>query len=67
MADEIFNLPRTRRPSGAFALCGVASMTVLANHPRGGTGSFAVLIKDEAAHQAIAGVVHGRFCWLVSY
>ena len=46
----------------AFTVCALASLTLLANHPSGSPGSFAELIKDEAAHQVIDGVVHGGFC-----
>ena len=46
----------------AFTGCALASLTLLANHPSGSPGSFADLIKDEAAHQVMDGVVHGGFC-----
>jgi len=47
--------------AAAFLVCALASLTLLANHPGGSPGSFADLIKDEAAHQVIDGVVHGGF------
>ena len=61
MPDEISTYSERGGLAAAFALCALVSMTLLSNHPRGGTGSLAVLIKDEAAHQAIDGVVHGGF------
>ena len=61
MADEISSNRERCSLAAAFALCAVASLTLLANHPRGGTGGLAILIKDEAAHQSIDGVVHGGF------
>ena len=59
MTDDI---SKQRRGLGAaFLVCALASLTLLANHPGGNPGSFADLIKDEAAHQVIDGVVHGGF------
>ena len=59
MTDDI---SRQRRGlAAAFTVCALASLTLLANHPGGTPGSFADLIKDEAAHQVIDGVVHGGF------
>jgi hypothetical protein len=59
MTDDISS--QRRGLAAAFTLCAVASLTLLANHPGGNPGSFADLIKDEAAHQVIDGVVHGGF------
>jgi hypothetical protein len=61
MTDD-FPTDRQRRGLAvAFTGCAVASLTLLANHPSGNPSSFADLIKDEAAHQIIDGVVHGGF------
>ena len=61
MTDEI-PIDRQRRGlAAAFTFCALASLTLLANHPGGNPRSFADLIKDEAAHQVIDGVVHGGF------
>ena len=59
MTDDISS--QRRGLAAAFTLCALASLTLLANHPGGNPGSFADLIKDEAAHQVIDGVVHGGF------
>jgi hypothetical protein len=61
LADEISTYRERGGLAAAFALCALVSLTMLANHPKGAAGSLAVLIKDEAAHQAIDGVVHGGF------
>lgn len=54
--------PTDPRPLGAaFAACGLASLVLLANHPRGGAHDFAGVLQEEAAHQLIDGVVHGGF------
>jgi hypothetical protein len=47
--------------AAAFSLCALASLTLLASHPSGSPGRFADLVRDEAAHQVIDGVVHGGF------
>jgi hypothetical protein len=60
MADDIANRER-RGLAAAFALCALASLTLLANHPSGSTGGLAAFVKEEAAHQLIDGVVHGGF------
>jgi hypothetical protein len=59
MTDDISS--QRRGLAAAFTVCALASLTLLANHPGGNPGSFADLIKDEAAHQVIDGVVHGGF------
>jgi hypothetical protein len=59
MTNDIFQ--ERRGLAAAFTVCALASLTLLANHPGGNPGSFADLIKDEAAHQVIDGVVHGGF------
>jgi hypothetical protein len=59
MTDDI---SRQRRGlAAAFLVCALASLTLLVKHPGGNPGSFADLIKNEAAHQVIDGVVHGGF------
>lgn len=62
MADDISSYRERRGLAAAFTLCALASLTLLANHPSGSPGSFALLLKDEAAHRVIDGVVHGGFC-----
>ena len=59
MTDEISK--QCRALAAAFTVCALASLTLLASHPGGNPGSFADLLKDEAAHQVIDGVVHGGF------
>ena len=59
MTDDISK--QRRGLAAAFLVCALASLTLLVNHPGGNPGSFADLIKDEAAHQVIDGVVHGGF------
>jgi hypothetical protein len=61
MMDDISTDRQRRGLAAAFTLCALASLTLLASHPSGSPGSFADLIKDEAAHQVIDGVVHGGF------
>jgi len=61
MTDEIPIDRQRRGVAAAFTACALASLTLLANHPGGNPKSFADLIKDEAAHQVIDGVVHGGF------
>jgi hypothetical protein len=59
MTDDISS--QRRGLSAAFLVCALASLALLANHPQGSPGSFADLIKDEAAHRVIDGIVHGAF------
>ena len=59
MTDDISR--QLRGLAAAFTICALASLMLLANHPGGNPRSFADLIKDEAAHQVIDGVVHGGF------
>jgi hypothetical protein len=61
MTDGISTQRQRRGLAAAFTVCALASLMLLANHPGGHPGSFADLIKDEAAHQVIDGVVHGGF------
>jgi hypothetical protein len=59
MTDDTFK--ERRSLAVAFSLCALASLTLLASHPSGSPGGFADLVRDEAAHQFIDGVVHGGF------
>jgi hypothetical protein len=59
MTDDTFK--ERRCLAAAFSLCALASLTLLASHPSGSPGRFADLVRDEAAHQVIDGVVHGGF------
>jgi hypothetical protein len=61
MTDEISSDRQRRGLAAAFTVCALASLTLLANHPNGSPGSFADLIRDEAAHQVVDGVIHGGF------
>jgi hypothetical protein len=61
MIDDTSNDRQRRGLAAAFTVCALASLTLLANRPGGNPASFADLIKDEAAHQVIDGVVHGGF------
>jgi hypothetical protein len=61
MTDDISTDLQRRGLASAFTVCALASLTLLANHPHGSPGSFEDLIKDEAAHRVINGVVHGGF------
>jgi hypothetical protein len=61
MTDDVPTGRQRRGLAAAFTVCALASLTLLANHPSGSPGSFADLIKDEAAHRFIDAVVHGGF------
>jgi hypothetical protein len=61
MTDEIVIDRQRRGLATAFAVCALASLTLLANHPSGSPSSFADLIKNEVAHQVADGVIHGGF------
>jgi hypothetical protein len=61
MNDDFSTVHQRRGLAAAFTLCAAASLILLVNHPRGSPGSFSDLIKDEAAHQVMDGVVHGGF------
>jgi hypothetical protein len=61
MTDTLSTDRQRRGLAAAFTVCGLASLTLLANHPSGNPKSFADLINDEAAHKVIDGVVHGGF------
>jgi len=58
----LLTLAQRRRLAGAFAICSLATLALLANHPKTGAGhSLADLILAEARDQYINGVVHGGF------
>lgn len=47
--------------AAAFALCGIATLTLLANHPKGGGHDFADILREEVGQQLMNGLVHGGF------
>jgi len=61
MTDDISSYRERRGLAAAFALCALATLTLMANHPGGGSHGFAELLKDEANNQFIDGLVHGGF------
>ena len=61
MADNLSNYRETRGLGTAFALCALATLTLLANHPNGSAHNLADFIKEEAHNQFIDGLVHGGF------
>jgi hypothetical protein len=61
MTDDISSYRERRGLAAAFALCALASLTLLANHPNGGAHSLADFIKEAASNQFRDGLVHGGF------
>ncbi len=61
MADNLSNYREARGLGTALALCALATLTLLANHPNGGAHDLADFIKEEARNQFIDGLVHGGF------
>jgi hypothetical protein len=61
MADNLSNYREARGLGTAFALCALATLTLLANHPNAGTHNLGDFIKEEARNQFIDGLVHGGF------
>lgn len=61
MAEEISSDRERRGLAGAFALCALAMLALLAAHPTGAAGSFADVLKDEARNLLTDGLVHGGF------
>jgi hypothetical protein len=61
MSDEVSSYHERRGLAAAFALCGFATLMLLANHPGGGAHAIADVIKSEAGNQMIDAVVHGGF------
>jgi hypothetical protein len=61
MADNLSNYREVRGLGTAFALCALATLTLLANHPNDGARNLADFIKQEARNQFADGLVHGGF------
>jgi hypothetical protein len=61
MTDNPSNHRETRGLGTAFALCALATLTLLANHPNDGAHNVTDFIKEEARNQFIDGLVHGGF------
>jgi hypothetical protein len=58
--------PTHRKLAYAFALCGLASLLLLANHPAGAAHDFAGVLREEAANQRLDGIVHGGFIFVLA-
>ncbi|HEY2807444.1 MAG TPA: hypothetical protein VGI91_01500 [Steroidobacteraceae bacterium] len=58
--------PTDRKLACAFALCGLASLALLANHPSGAAHDFAGVLREEAANQLVDGIVHGGFIFVLA-
>ena len=56
----------TRMHGGAYAICAIATLGLLANHPGGGALTFADMLKGEARDQFMDGIVHGGFIMTLS-
>jgi len=56
----------SRRLAGAFALCGLASLVLLSNHPAGTARDFAGVLREEAGNQLVDGIVHGGFIFVLA-
>jgi hypothetical protein len=61
MTGASSNYHERRGLAAAFALCAMATLTLLANHPSSGAHDIADVINSEARNQLIDGVVHGGF------
>jgi hypothetical protein len=61
MTGTLANYREARGLGIAFALCALATLTLLANHPNAGAHDLADFIKEEARNQFIDGLVHGGF------
>ena len=61
MTDTLSNYREARGLGIALALCALATLTLLANHPNGGAHNLPDFIKEEARNQFIDGLVHGGF------
>jgi hypothetical protein len=61
MTDNLANHREARGLGTAFALCALATLTLLANHPSDGAHNLADFLAGEARNQFIAGLVHGGF------
>lgn len=59
---DYFSISRQPRGLGAaFALCGVACLTLMVNHPSERAQSFPELLKSEAQNQFVDAFIHGGF------
>jgi hypothetical protein len=58
--------PTERKLAAAFALCGLASLLLLANHPASAAHDFAGVLREEAGNQLMDGVVHGGFIFVLA-
>lgn len=58
--------PTDRKLAAAFALCGLASLVLLASHPASAAHDFAGVLREEAANQFMDGVVHGGFIFVLA-
>jgi hypothetical protein len=61
MTDNLSNNRAARGLGTALALCALAILTLLANHPNGDTHNLADFIREEAHNQFTDGLVHGGF------
>jgi hypothetical protein len=55
-----------RKLAGAFALCGLAALVLLASHPASAARDFAGVLREEAANQLVDGLVHGGFIFVLA-
>ena len=58
--------PTDRKLAGAFALCGLAALALLASHPASSAHDFAGVLREEAGNQLMDGVVHGGFIFVLA-
>src|SRR5579864_3259746 len=61
MAQETSRDRERQGLAGAFALCSLATLTLLASHPAGSARTLADVLREEAHSVWINGVVHGGF------
>jgi hypothetical protein len=61
MTDNLSNDREARGLGTAFALCALATLMLVANHPSDGAHNLPDFIKEEARNQFIDGLVHGGF------
>jgi hypothetical protein len=61
MAQETSGDRERRGLAGAFALCALATLALLASHPTGSARTLADVLREEAQSVWINGVVHGGF------
>ena len=55
------NPPGQRSLACVFALCALATVALLSDHPAGGGHTFTEVLQAEARNQVTDGVVHGGF------